>query len=435
LTIVLHLFAGDGSETHLSAREGWRHPFTYQTFSYIVGFAVVFRNGSAYQRFNQARNDLQALSGKLVEATVQICTYDLVTKEGPAQESGKEFRRSYIHLVSLLHALCFQYLRSDWCLDNLCPHVPGAHPVQDSGKLPMVNSIPVLFSWSYWSTILCLQTSQHAQELYNSLMPLLVVGGIDEEEKKTLFPSMDGGDLYLGHLAPTAVRIETVYSWLHRLILARSHSGGLQVPSPVLSRSYQVLNDAMNSFHLLQGVSDIPFPFPYSNAIVLILCIYTLTVPMLMWIWIQSSWFGALLAFIATFTYWTLNEIARDLEDPFLYEPNDLPLPRIQFLFNERILAIERETGSMERPPNMAKQCNSWLGQNSPLSYQSVESHGLYEKIDWSNVPEDNTYFNCIVNPKKVVERRVSNRKRGSGVFGQSMFQNIQRSIQRANAV
>ncbi len=135
-------------------------------------------------------------------------------------------------------------------------------------------------------------------------------------------------------------------------------------------------------------MADIPFPFPYSNAIILILMIYTLTVPLLMWIWVKSLWFGALLAFIATFTYWTLNEIARDLEDPFLYEPNDLPLVRRQFLFNERILAIERETGSMERPPSQSALCNAWLGQNGPMSYQTVESHGIYEKIDWSNVSQ-----------------------------------------------
>ena len=80
----------------------------------------------------------------------------------------------------------------------------------------------------------------------------------------------------------------------------------------------------MHAFNQCKGVADIPFPFPYSNAIVLILVIYTLTVPMLMWVWVQSIGFGAFLAFIATFTYWTLNEIARDLEDPFLYEPNDV---------------------------------------------------------------------------------------------------------------
>ena len=29
-------------------------------------------------------------------------------------------------------------------------------------------------------------------------------------------------------------------------------------------------------------------------------------------------------------TYWAMNEVARDLEDCFLYEPNDLPLARLQ---------------------------------------------------------------------------------------------------------
>jgi predicted membrane chloride channel (bestrophin family) len=32
-----------------------------------------------------------------------------------------------------------------------------------------------------------------------------------------------------------------------------------------------------------------------------------------------------------------LNEVARDLESPFIFPPNDLPLPRMQHNFNERI--------------------------------------------------------------------------------------------------
>lgn len=322
-TVILNLTLGDGSNVKgVGDVDGWRHPYTYQTFAYIVGFAIVFRNGSAYARYNQARNDLQTVSGKLVEAVVQVCTFDLHCSTELAKGKSQEFRRAFVHLVSLLHSVMFQYLRSDWNLENLKVHLPGKHPVQDSHKLPMVNKF--FFSRSYWNTILCLQTTQQAQEVYNSLMPLLVVGGVEEDEKEALYPLMDGGDLYIGHLAPAAVRVETVYSWLHRLLLARQKGGGLEVPPPVLSRSYQVLNDAMHAFNQCKGVADIPFPFPYSNAIVLILVIYTLTVPMLMWVWVQSIGFGAFLAFIATFTYWTLNEIARDLEDPFLYEPNDV---------------------------------------------------------------------------------------------------------------
>jgi hypothetical protein len=36
-----------------------------------------------------------------------------------------------------------------------------------------------------------------------------------------------------------------------------------------------------------------------------------------------------------------MNEVARDLEDPFIYDPNELPLPRMQYCFNERLLQNE----------------------------------------------------------------------------------------------
>jgi hypothetical protein len=32
--------------------------------------------------------------------------------------------------------------------------------------------------------------------------------------------------------------------------------------------------------------------------------------------------------------------VARDIEDPFLYDPNELPLPQMQYKLNERLLAI-----------------------------------------------------------------------------------------------
>ena len=59
----------------------------------------------------------------------------------------------------------------------------------------------------------------------------------------------------------------------------------------------------------------------------LVLIMYTVSVPVLMWCWVTVPWLSATFAFIASLTYWLLHEVARDLEDPFLYEPNELPLP------------------------------------------------------------------------------------------------------------
>ena len=59
----------------------------------------------------------------------------------------------------------------------------------------------------------------------------------------------------------------------------------------------------------------------------LVLIMYTVSVPVLMWCWVTVPWLLATFTFIASLTFWLLHEVARDLEDPFLYEPNELPLP------------------------------------------------------------------------------------------------------------
>ena len=47
-----------------------------------------------------------------------------------------------------------------------------------------------------------------------------------------------------------------------------------------------------------------------------------------------------LTTFFLILTYTMLNEVARDVEDPFHYDPNELPLPQMQYKLNERLLAV-----------------------------------------------------------------------------------------------
>ena len=104
-------------------------------------------------------------------------------------------------------------------------------------------------------------------------------------------------------------------------------------------------------------------------------------------------------------------------------QPNDIPLARIQFMFNERILAIERETGSSEKPPSLSGMCNRWLGHDSArrASYQSPESAKYYEEMHWEDGLDTDGdtglpgYFNCTVAP--VVRGQRDFRGSGSGVF------------------
>lgn len=71
----------------------------------------------------------------------------------------------------------------------------------------------------------------------------------------------------------------------------------------------------------------------------MLLLVFSLTCPLLIVSWIEPLWLGVVLDFFCVQTYWALNEVARDLEDPYVYEPNDLPLARLQVSLCSKLFA------------------------------------------------------------------------------------------------
>lgn len=64
--------------------------------------------------------------------------------------------------------------------------------------------------------------------------------------------------------------------------------------------------------------------------VLVLLVLYALLLPVLVVAFVERTWVGLVINFLSVQSYWTLNEVARDLEDPFVYDPNDLPLARYQ---------------------------------------------------------------------------------------------------------
>ena len=120
----------------------------------------------------------------------------------------------------------------------------------------------------------------------------------------------------------------------------------------------------MQGYEQSRKVADTPFPFPWAQMVVVLLVIYTITVPLLIIAYVNSTALATALSVISAATYWALNEVARDTEDPFMYEPNDLPLATLQFHFNELLLAQLLTI----RPPTAgegAKPSNLWQKRRS----------------------------------------------------------------------
>jgi hypothetical protein len=64
-------------------------------------------------------------------------------------------------------------------------------------------------------------------------------------------------------------------------------------------------------------------------------------------------------------------QVARDIEDPFLYDPNELPLPQMQYRLNERLIAVSHsrrpvaftDVGDLTGPGNTVMLRDSPLGR------------------------------------------------------------------------
>ena len=235
-----------------------------------------------------------------------------------------------------------------------------------------------------WPT---LKSFSHSSARYSSYLrdhPLPVLGGLSADETR-----------YLGRL-DSETRVNACFAQVVGMINGRRAAGGLGVDAPVLSRVHQELSAGMEGFQQACKLEDTPFPFPYAQVVSFVLAIFAATYPLVAltiashkgspvseWpaapaappyapasgglpagrgdnapasaggvgeaLW-QISWLAPCLAFVTVLTYFAFHEVARELEDPFLHPPNELPVQAMQANFNSRLLATWEALEDMYQP-------------------------------------------------------------------------------------
>ena len=95
-----------------------------------------------------------------------------------------------------------------------------------------------------------------------------VIGGVTQSEIDLLEPAASGDRAYI------------VQTWIVRLMTNRLAAGGLAIPPPLLSRTYQVLSDGTAAAMQARKVSYVAFPFPLRQLLVLLLLVFTIIAPM-----------------------------------------------------------------------------------------------------------------------------------------------------------
>ena len=112
-----------------------------------------------------------------------------------------------------------------------------------------------------------------------------VIGGVSQTEIDLLEPVAAGDRAYL------------VQTWIVRLMTNRLASGGLAIPPPLLSRTYQVLSDGTAAAMQARKVSYVAFPFPLRQLLLWLLLVFNLMAPITIASLMKSEFFVAVLSF------------------------------------------------------------------------------------------------------------------------------------------
>lgn len=379
LAWCLKHFAGDYIESQ------WKHPFPYQAYAFIVGFLIVFRSNFGYARYWEGCTNLQMMSQRFCDSVVQVLTFDAGTllenaSEGELLEAAT-FRDAYAHLTSLLHAVALQTLRQDYNLHNLCEHnIVGAPAGDAHAEMETARRLghSVILSWL---DIFVLRSERVTRNEVFVAMPLPVLGGMTDSERTALggvvmeedaeiFPNAFDFHSFLlnnGMYAPRPQnRVHTVMAWIQQTIMERRRRGGIQVPAPLLTRMYQLLSDGMLGYEQCRKLARTPFPFPHAQIVTLVLLLFTVSLPLMICAFVSTSWLAAFLTFLTLLVYWAMNEVARELEDPFCIWSstyNSLPFTALQWSYNEDILA----SSFSQRPPEAERASGLVGGLNLPV--------------------------------------------------------------------
>ncbi|CAE7493514.1 unnamed protein product, partial [Symbiodinium necroappetens] len=107
----------------------------------------------------------------------------------------------------------------------------------------------------------------------------------------------------------------------------------IDVAPPIQSRMYQELSNGMLGFNNCLKIADVPFPLPFAQLLGLLLMAFSLLIPIYVIVFTGSYVVGPILCFFLFESLWCLNEVAKELENPFGQDTNDISLTDFHMRF------------------------------------------------------------------------------------------------------
>jgi hypothetical protein len=214
------------------------HPYPYQIFASVLGFAVVFRLSQAYARNMEGLTHQRTMSSKWGDAAAKVLSFDVHSKPGATPEDAPEdktlagtralFFASVSHRFSLLHGLACSHLRREVTLREFgdATSETVANGEKEVTKRPIKAAAQDLPGPSQ-AFMQSLFPVRNFDDHFKS-KPLKVLGGLSSRETAYYEP------------IDSETRVAAAFTQLMGTINSRRFAGGMWVDPPAVASIHGV---------------------------------------------------------------------------------------------------------------------------------------------------------------------------------------------------
>jgi len=259
----------------------------YNSFTFLVGFVVVFHTSQAYNRYMGGITLAVQIMGDFVDVMSLICSFAKAS-DATYQDVGV-FLKKCARLLSLLFVNCLAELEE-------IQATPTSQPKKTS-------TIKRAYGFN-----------------------LISAEGLDPK--------------ILEEFATSPCKVETICQMFQTAIADGMHQGILKVPPPLLTRVYQELGNGVIKYHEAMKFNLAPYPFPYVAVADMLMFVHWMFTPFMVGIWTKGAMSAFLFTFIQTFAFWSLNSIAGQLDNPFGEDITDLDTQGLVENFHDMIRTL-----------------------------------------------------------------------------------------------
>eukprot|EP00930_Biecheleria_cincta_P054837 TRINITY_DN4122_c0_g1_i3.p1 TRINITY_DN4122_c0_g1~~TRINITY_DN4122_c0_g1_i3.p1 ORF type:complete len:472 (-),score=57.75 TRINITY_DN4122_c0_g1_i3:198-1613(-) len=275
----------------------------YGSFTFVLGFTLVFRTSQGYGRYVLAAKSMIALRVQWLDACASLIAFSKCSRR-PEPESVV-FEQLLIRLFSMLHAVALEELAT----------------------------------------------------MENENFPVLDMEGLDQN---TLQPLTEMESKRRG--SHESRKTELIYQWIKLYTVQCAKSGILPIPAPILSRVFQMIGDGLVMYNDIIQVSSWPFPFPYAQLSAVMIILHFIITPLVMCQWTSHWIVTCLLTLVSCVSLASLDLISIEIENPLGDDPNDLPVHALHHGLNQLLLMLVNP--ATWRVPRLTTDANFDIGRN-----------------------------------------------------------------------